>query len=438
MGSKSLLVALAAAAGLVVFPGSAAAPAGALSGLLAELNAIRAQLGLAALRPNPLGGRLVKEIAAHDTADVPPEVLDSQPDCAVCQVFFDASGRSSDPRRLYAQQGGTGRIGFALWRAGWSARRNLSVFFPAAALVLDPRARTFSAARTPKGLLLIAVTVDPAAPFHTPIRWPAGAVDPERQLWLEVVTPLRAHGQPRLTDRRGRKEIVTAYPLADVIGVAGARLAAYGLNAALTYSHRYTARLGSASVRVATRSIPGAFLHRSWTFASMSPRARRTYLGIVARTPPLMRKIAHQIDGAVRVVGHGRGCSIADACEYHEGDALTSVTRVQRVGVTISFRRLDPFVILHELGHAVFDLALDEPGRRLFLKAFVRAGWGEAGATPLTEIFADQLAFWALGFVPPGIDSYSDRMYLSRSRFARLLGENAGYRPLSTIGPLHR
>ena len=54
-------------------------------------------------------------------------------------------------------------------------------------------------------------------------------------------------------------------------------------------------------------------------------------------------------------------------------------------------------VIVHELGHVVFDLALDERGRRAFRSAFVRTGWRNAPFVPPSEQFADQLAHWALG-----------------------------------------
>ena len=70
-------------------------------------------------------------------------MLDAQPDCAVCDTYFEG-GVAVDPRALYRSLGGRAAIRFGLWRDGWSATDNLSVFFPAAGLVLDPRARTFA------------------------------------------------------------------------------------------------------------------------------------------------------------------------------------------------------------------------------------------------------------------------------------------------------
>lgn len=427
MSAKSPIVAVVCAAGLLVLSGSAAAPARLRSASLAELNSIRAHLGLSRLQPNPVAARLVSEIAARDVADVPPEVLDSQPDCAVCEVVFDRRGVALDPRRVYAGRGGAGAIDFALWRRGWSAAQNLSVFFRAAALVLDPRARTFSAATTPRGLQVLAITIDPAARFQAPVRWPRGAVDPRRQLWAEIVLPPGLRGRARLSELRGGKDVTVAYPLAETLGLGGARLVAFGLNATLAYRHRYAVRVHRLALLLRTGAGPRDFFRRSWTFASTAPSDRRMLRTVVRRSPRPLRALLAEIDGAVRIVGQGRSCSIADACEHDDGGK-----------VTLSFRRLTPFVAAHELGHAVFDLALDEPGRRFFLRAFVRAGWRGAGSTPLSEIFADQLAFWALGGVPAVVNSYSDRMYLSAARFAELLEENGSYRPLATVGLLKR
>jgi hypothetical protein len=129
----------------------------------------------------------------------------------------------------------------------------------------------------------------------------------------------------------------------------------------------------------------------------------------------------------VEIVGGGRGCLVADACEEVTGDRAS-----------IGFSRIEPFVVLHELGHIVFDLALDERGRRIFRAAFLSAGWRDSCCVNLSELFADQLAFWALGRVPAGADSYSDRMYLARAELARLLRQNAAYRPLPVRGLLER
>jgi hypothetical protein len=427
---KQALAAVAAAVTALSVPAFARAPAPAVTAPLRDLNAIRSQLGLASLEPNPIAQRLVAEIAIGDQDDRLPQTLDSQPECAVCTVFFDRRGVSVDPRSSYTHRGGTGGIGFALWRAGWTAKQNLSVFFAASAIVLDPRARTFSVARTPRGMLLIAVTVDPKAPFRKPVRWPVGAVDPRRQLWAQLLLPPGTRGDARLLERRGERLVVTAHPLADTSGIAGARLVAFGLNATLAYGHRYTARVGPIALPLATSAMPPSFSSQTWTFGSFTEDNRRAFLDVVARSPPLMRRLADEFDGAVRVLaGRGPGCNVADACEHVEAGTGT---------VTLTFRRFEPYVIAHELGHAVFDLALDEPGRELFRLALIGAGWDWDCCIPLSEAFADQIAFWALGGKPEGMRTYADRLYLPPDRFEALLRQNGGYRPLPTVGLLKR
>ena len=426
----ALALAVATATGALSLSGSAAAPTSAAPELLAGLNSIRKELGFAPLEGNPIAVRLTAEIAAGDVDDRLPETLDSQPDCAVCEVIFDRRGLSLDPRDLYKERGGAGTIGFALWRAGWSAEQNVSVFFRASALVLDPRARTFSAARTPRGMLLVAVTIDPSAPFRRPVRWPTGELDPRDQLWVQLVLPPRTGGAARLVERRGSKTVLVAHVLADTAGLGGARIVGFGLSSVLAYGHRYTAQIGTVAIPVTTRAAPADFLRRSWTFVSLGKSERSAFLSIVRRTPPLLQRILADLDGATTVGGGGHGCFIADACENAENGRAT-----------IGFRRgLEPFVVLHELGHVVFDIGLDETGARLFRTELIRAGfdWDNECCVKLAELFADQLAFWALGGKPAGVESYLERMFIPPRRFEEFLRQNAGYRPASAVGLLKR
>jgi hypothetical protein len=161
----------------------------------------------------------------------------------------------------------------------------------------------------------------------------------------------------------------------------------------------------------------------------MNDEERAVFLAIVARTPSSLRRLLGELDGAVDVVGGGLGCSAADACESVEGDRAT-----------IGFSHVrDPFVVLHEIGHVVFDLALDERGRKMFLTAFRQAGWENSCCINLSEVFADQLAFWALGaHVPPGVDSYIDEPFMSDADYAALFHAHVAYRPLPTVGRLRR
>jgi hypothetical protein len=405
----------------VLATGSAARPSStAATPLLDEVNTVRRQLGLPPLASDPVALHVVTRMAKGDRSDRAPEVLEAQPDCAVCDVFFEGGG-AADPRSVFGALGGRGAIRFGLWREGWSARENLSVFFPAAALVLDPRARTFDVARTPLGMLVVGITADTAARFDRAVRWPQGTMDPRHQLWVAVALP-PGYGYPNLYDVRGGRDVTVAYPLAAAKGFRGSRLVAFGLNTSLAYGRQYHVGASRLGIRLQTKPAPTAFVRRSWTFQSVEPAEREVFLDAVRRAPAQLRALLAQLDGAVAVVGGSEACLSVDACEDVEGDRA-------KVGIASSATRA---VILHELGHVVFDLALDERGRRAFRSAFIKTGWRNAPYVPPGEQFADQLGHWGLG------ERSTDTRWLVRAEFSRMLREHASYRPLSVVGLLAR
>ena len=412
---------LVAAAVVAVLAAGKAAPAPhANPSLLDQVNGVRAELGLTPLQFDPVARRVVLRMATNDLADSSPEALDAQPDCAVCDTFYER-GAAVEPGALYRSLGGRRAIRFGLWRAGWSATENLSVFFPAAALVLDPRARTLAFAQTPLGMLVVGVTADVHARFDRPVRWPRGPMDPRRQLWVEVALP-PGYGYPNLYDVRDGLDVNVAYPVATVKGFRGSRLVAFGLNTSLAYRRAYHVGPLRLGVRLKTRDIPSAFERRTWTFHSVPVEERDAFLDAVRRTPAQLRALLADLDGAVDVVGGAEACLSADACEDVDGGRAS-------VGMAVSASRE---VIVHELGHVVFDLALDERGRRALRSAFIRTGWDNARFVPVSEQFADQVEHWALGKVS------SDPRWLSGGELASLLRSHAGYRPPSAVGLLSR
>ena len=134
------VLAVAAVVVAVFVCGESCAVGATAPSLLAQVNVVRASLGLAPLRDDVLAGHVVSRMAKTDLRPAPGRARRAAA-CVVCERFFEEG--SVDPRELYQSLGGRAAIRFALWRDGWSATQNLSVFFPAAALVLDPRARTF-------------------------------------------------------------------------------------------------------------------------------------------------------------------------------------------------------------------------------------------------------------------------------------------------------
>jgi hypothetical protein len=411
---------VAAAVLAVLACGEAGRSAVAAPSLLEQVNVVRRQLGLVPLKPDSVVDRVVERMARNDYLDRAPEVLDAQPDCAVCDLYFE-EGSARDPRVHYHALGGRAMIRFALWRAGWTATANLSIFHRAAALVLDPRARTFAAARTPLGLLVLGVTGERSGPFDRPVRWPQGSLDPRQQLWVQVVLP-PGQGYPNLYDIRDGRDVTVAYPLAVARGLGGSRLVAFGLNTSLAYGRAYRVGTSQLGVRLTTRSTPPAFLRQSWTFHAVSQAERDVFLDAVRRTPRPLRTLLAQLDGAVDVVRGSEACLSADACEELHGERAS-------IGMVASATRE---VIVHELGHVVFDLALDERGRRAFRSAFIRTGWANARYVPPSEQFADQLEHWALG------EASEDPRWMARAEFEQLLRVHAAYRPLAARGLLPR
>jgi hypothetical protein len=229
-------------------------------------------------------------------------------------------------------------------------------------------------------------------------------------------------GYPKLYDVRGGKEVTVAYPLAAFRGLGGSRLVAFGLTTSLAYARDYHVGARRLGIRLKTRPAPAEFLRRSWTFHSVEPAERDVFLDAVRRAPAQLRALLAELDGAVDVVGGSGACLSVDACEEVEGDRV-------RVGIATTATRA---VILHELGHAIFDLALDERGRRAYRAAFIQTGWRNAPYVPPGEQFADQLEHWALG------EPSDDPRWLSRTAFERLLRDHAAYRPLSARGVLPR
>jgi hypothetical protein len=414
------VVALAAAVVAVFAYGDTTPSSAATPSLLAQVNGVRSQLGLRPLKADPVVRLVVERMASDDLEDRPPEVLDAQPACAVCDLYFEG-GAARDPRVHYHALGGRALIQFGLWREGWTANENLSVFHRAAALVLDPRARTFAAARTPLGMLVVGVTGDAAARFVRPVRWPRGLVDPRHQLWTQVLLP-PGQGYPKLYDVRGGKDVTVAYPLAETRGLGGSRLVAFGLNTSLAYARAYHVGAARLGIRLRTRAAPPEFRRRSWTFVAVSDAERLVFLDAVRQAPAQLRKLLAELDGAVDVVGGSEACLSVDACEEVEGDRA-------KVGIAVA---ATPAVILHELGHVVFDLALDERGRRAFRSAFIKTGWRNAPYVPAGEQFADQIEHWATG------EQSDDPRWLRRAELERLLRDHAAYRPQPALGLLSR
>ena len=258
-------------------------------------------------------------MAKTDRYDQPPDVLDAQPACEVCERFFEGGG-SVDPRELYQSLGGRAAIRFALWREGWSADPEPLGLLPGR----RARARSASAnvrgcAHPANGMLVVGVTGDATARFDRAVRWPRGSLDPHQQLWVQVVLP-PGYGYPNLYDVREGREVTVAYPLAVATGFRGPASSPSASIRHLRIDRAYHVGGSRFGVRLKTRSTPAAFLRRSWTFHSVEPAEREVFLDAVRRAPAQLRALLAQLDGAVDVVGGSEACLSVDACEDVQGD----------------------------------------------------------------------------------------------------------------------
>ena len=201
-----------AAAVVAVFVCGESAPSGAATpSLLAQVNVVRASLGWRRCG-DVLAGHVVSCMAKTDRYDQPPDVLDAQPACVVCERFFE-EGAASTRVSCTNRWAGVPRSA-ALWRDGWSATQEPLGLLPGGRARARPRARTFSAARTPNGMLVVGVTGYTTARFDRAVRWPRGS-RPAPAALGPVVLP-RGYGYPNLYDvrdgRRSRSPIRSPWP----------------------------------------------------------------------------------------------------------------------------------------------------------------------------------------------------------------------------------
>ena len=384
---------------------------------------MRAELGLTPLRFDPVVRRVVLRMARNDLADRSPEVIDAQPDCAVCDMFYER-GAAVDPRALYRSLGGTrcdplrplaGRVERVRQSLGLLSRGRSS----ARPACTDARLRS----QTPLGMLVVGVTADIAARFDTPVRWPSGPMDPRRQLWVEVVLAswLRLSESLRRSRRAGRERGVSACDRERASAGRGSSPSAStrrSRTAARTTSARY--RLG---VRLKTRGMPPAFGRRSWTFrlgergrASSVPRRRAPDAGAAAgaarraRRRRGRRRWVGGLPQRRRLRGGPRGPG--DDRHGRLGEPRGDPPRARSRGLRSRARRARPPCVR---------------------SAFIRTGWEKVQFIPVSEQFADQVEHWALGKESgdPAL-AVAERVLAAASRTRRVPAA-VGPRPASAL-----
>ncbi len=226
-----------------------------------------------------------------------------------------------DPRVHYHSLGGRSRSGSRSGARAGAAEQNLSVFFPAAALVLDPRARTF-AVRARRLACSWSRNGGPDGAFRRAVRWPLGALDPQRQLWAAVALPAGSRlPEPSRHARRQRGGNGASAGDGER-DLGGSRLVAFGLNtSACVRPLSTTWEQRQLGIRLKTTRGPvGVRCVEAGRSIAVEPAEREVFLDAVRRAPAQVRTLLAELDGAVDVVGGSQACLSADACEDVEGD----------------------------------------------------------------------------------------------------------------------
>ncbi len=270
-------------------------------------------------------------MARGDRTDRAPEVLDAQPDCAVCDVVLRRRRRPPTRAASTARSAAAARSASASGEAAWSAARESLGLLPRGRARARPACtdvrRGSHAARHARGGRDGRCRRSRST---RPVRWPPGPMDPRHQLWVEVALP-PGYGYPNLYDVRDGLDVTRCVSAGDGEGVP--RLTARRLRP------QHVARVRP---RVPRRPAPsrraaedeGACRRRSSAAAGRSASVpgdeRDAFLDAVRRTPAQLRTLLAELDGAVDVVGGSEACLSADACEDVDGERASGGHR--RVG----------------------------------------------------------------------------------------------------------
>lgn len=442
-------LALAFCACLLAF---AAAPASAfaagkltVASSLSEINEVRADYGLTPLDSDDDTSQLVVNQMAAETSWQPRTFealrLGAQVYCDVCESLIDSqTNEETTPGEMYAALGGIGVVATGLWREGWTIEQEVALQPETLRLALDPRATALAVARSATGVLAIVMIFDPATPA-APLLWPRGGrLDPAAPELLLLST---RSGSAKLSELRGNERVTIAEEKIEVTDAqaAVARILTAGerfRRVSLAWDGSYLLSFGSWKKELRSVSLPQAFVSSSWSL-SMASSSRSAFLGAFRSRPPLLQKIVRQLDGSLRVTDRAKALCGQDGISC-AGASPGAGLFIHLNTAHLRSARSASFVSLHEFGHIVNFVAIDERAMGTFAKAFRRSPrWKSCfhyygGCVPPVEIFADQFAFWATGDTDVR-SGYNVPQLLSHAAFEKLLKDNYRPRASSYFGP---
>ena len=173
----------------------------------------------------------------------------------------------------------------------------------------------------------------------------------------------------------------------------------------------------------------------TWAFSGLSSPERANVAADIAATMPAARQVLDLVDGAVAIDPYTNLCVVGDACSHPDPSAGRPWTIHLPHGTLAGTFPSQRFIVLHEIGHAVWSLAFRQVDRDAFATAVDHALAGRpcetstgAACAPLHEIFADEFARWA-GDFEVCMDSYATPALLTDDAFGALVDHALAARP---------
>ena len=107
----------------------------------------------------------------------------------------------------------------------------------------------------------------------------------------------------------------------------------------------------------------------TWTFSGLSSTERANVAADIAATMPAARQVLDLVDGAVAIDPYTNLCAVGDACSHPDPSAGRPWTIHLPHGTLDGTFPSQRFIVLHEIGHAVWSLAFRQVDRDAFATA---------------------------------------------------------------------
>jgi hypothetical protein len=172
----------------------------------------------------------------------------------------------------------------------------------------------------------------------------------------------------------------------------------------------------------------------TWNVAGLSPAARVNVAADIAAAVPAAQAILDLLDGSIAIDADSFRCARAGGCSLAEashGRPWTIHVPADWVSGTYQGQR---FLVLHEIGHAAWNLVLRGVDRSAFIASVDHSLAGrpcrqprhEGPCASIGEVFADEFARWAGGFAV-SMSYYETPSLLTTSEFGAVMTQAVGH-----------